>query len=39
MGRQRYAVATSREVTLWEVDHDLEYNVARGGHDKAVVAL
>ena len=39
VGRQRYAVATSREVAVWEVDHDLDYNVLRGGHEKAVVAL
>ena len=32
--RQRYAVTTARDVSLWEVDHELDYNVLRGGHEK-----
>ncbi|GAX81159.1 hypothetical protein CEUSTIGMA_g8592.t1 [Chlamydomonas eustigma] len=39
LGRQRYVVSTAREVTFWEVNHELEYNVLRGGHDKAIVSL
>jgi hypothetical protein len=37
--RQRYAVATEREVTIWQVQHELAYNILRGGHDKAVISL
>ena len=65
MGRQRYAVYTTREVQvrclaylflllndpthpprtsyptlqIWEVDHELDFNVLRGGHTNAVVSL
>lgn len=37
--RQCYAVSTAREVTVWRVQHDLEYNILRGGHEKAVISL
>lgn len=39
MRRQLYAVVTGHELSLWHVEHELDYNVARGGHDKAVIAL
>jgi hypothetical protein len=39
LGRQLYAVLTGREYSLWQIEHDLEYNMARGGHEKAVIAL
>lgn len=32
-------MSTVREVTLWRVQHDLEYNILRGGHEKAVISL
>ncbi|PNW82472.1 hypothetical protein CHLRE_06g280350v5 [Chlamydomonas reinhardtii] len=39
LGRQLYAVTTARELSLWLIEHELEYNVARGGHDKALISL
>ncbi|KAG2447723.1 hypothetical protein HYH02_007183 [Chlamydomonas schloesseri] len=39
LGRQLYAVTTARELSLWLIEHELEYNVARGGHEKAVISL
>lgn len=39
LGRQLYAVLTGREYTLWQIEHELEYNMARGGHEKAVISL
>ncbi|EFJ40323.1 hypothetical protein VOLCADRAFT_99881 [Volvox carteri f. nagariensis] len=39
LGRQLYAVTTARELGLWIIDHELDYNVARGGHEKAVISL
>ncbi|GLC46623.1 hypothetical protein PLESTB_001224200 [Pleodorina starrii] len=39
LGRQLYAVATGREVGLWRIEHELDYNIARGGHEKAVIGL
>lgn len=37
--RQRYAVTTANDVTVWEVNHELDYNILRGGHEKAVISL
>jgi hypothetical protein len=34
-----YAVVAEDRVTLWRVERDVEYNVVRGGHAGAVVAL
>jgi hypothetical protein len=39
LGRQKYAVVTGHDLSLWHIEHELDYNVARGGHDKAVIAL
>mmetsp|Transcript_30067 Transcript_30067/g.77977 ORF Transcript_30067/g.77977 Transcript_30067/m.77977 type:complete len:848 (-) Transcript_30067:359-2902(-) len=39
LGRERYAVATEREVSVWCVRHEHEYTKLRGGHTRAVVAL
>eukprot|EP00798_Chlamydomonas_sp_ICE-L_P028022 gene28022-31123_t len=37
--KQMYAVATAREVSIWLIDHDLDFNVLRGGHEKAVITI
>jgi len=37
--RERYAVATEQEVSLWWIRHEQEYTKLRGGHTRAVVAL
>ncbi|KXZ44857.1 hypothetical protein GPECTOR_61g810 [Gonium pectorale] len=37
--RQLYAVVTARELALWRIEHELDYNIARGGHEKSVIAL
>ncbi|KAG2492355.1 hypothetical protein HYH03_009303 [Edaphochlamys debaryana] len=39
LGRQLYAVVAARELTLWRIEHELDYNVARGGHEKAIIGL
>ncbi|GIL56264.1 hypothetical protein Vafri_11611 [Volvox africanus] len=39
LGRQLYAITTTRELGLWIIDHELDYNIARGGHEKAVISL
>ncbi|GFR51000.1 hypothetical protein Agub_g13326, partial [Astrephomene gubernaculifera] len=39
LGRQVYAVVTARDLGLWLIEHELEYNIARGGHEKAVISL
>ncbi|KAF5831098.1 WD40-repeat-containing domain protein [Dunaliella salina] len=39
LGRERYAVATEQEVSVWCVRHEHEYTKLRGGHTRAVVAL
>ena len=28
-----------QDIMVWRVEHDLDYNVLCGGHDKAVIAL
>ena len=37
--RQQFAVTRETDVTLWEINHSLDYNILRGGHEKAVVSL
>ncbi|PNH10255.1 Outer row dynein assembly protein 16 [Tetrabaena socialis] len=39
LGRQLYAVMTAHDLGLWQIEHELDYNVARGGHEKAVISL
>jgi hypothetical protein len=37
--RERYAVATAQDVSVWCIRHEHEYTKLRGGHTRAVVAL
>lgn len=39
LSRQLYAVVVERRLTVVRVEHQLDYNTARGGHEGAVVGM
>lgn len=39
VNRQQYAVTRETDVSLWEINHNLDYNILRGGHEKAVISF
>ncbi|KAL6753225.1 WD40-repeat-containing domain protein [Haematococcus lacustris] len=37
--RGMYAVVTDTELSVWRLEHELDYSVLRGGHTRAVISL
>ncbi len=37
--RHLYAVMTEHDLSVWHLNHELDYNLLRGGHTRAVISL